>query len=255
MNWNSSMLSSAPCSSSDLTFFSPSKSTKSGSSPISAVTVTTRLTRRAFPSQSRSCTTSSSSRSSPVSNPPLKLSRKRKSLYPEVPSVPVSSSELPPAVKRLRTDAPKKKVSRRNSSSSKNSSRASSHRLSSPEPIYRSERSRSTSLFHSNDSVANLSSRRWVTDELGTPGENHLSSEAVVKQLMKSYKTCELSHSHHKHHVDLAADFTNPDDPKDMSFKPHLYPMVELEYPNQGASERCLFFFIPFFVNSSLYHV
>jgi H3 lysine-79-specific histone-lysine N-methyltransferase len=192
------MLSSAPCSSSDLTFFSPSKNTKSGSSPISSVTVTTRLTRRAFPSQSRSCTTSSSpsARSSPVSNPPLKLSRKRKSLHPEVPSISASSSKLPLAVKRLRTDAPKEKVLRRNSSSSKNSSRASSHRLSSPEPIYRSERSRSISLLHSNDSVANFSSRRWVTDELGTPGENHLSSEAVVKQLMKSYKACELSYSH-----------------------------------------------------------
>jgi len=239
------MLSSAPCSSSDLTFFSPSKSTKSGSTPITPVTVTTRLTRRAFPSQSRSCTTSSSApsaRSSPVSNPPLKHPRKRKFIYPEVPSIPVSSSELPPAVKRLRTNAPKEKVSGRNSSSSKNSSRASSHRLSSPEPIYRSDRSRSISLLHSNDSVANFSSRRWVTDELGTPGENHLSSEAVVKQLIKTYKACELSYSHHKHHVDLAADFTNPDDPKDMSFKPHHHPMVELEYPNQGASERFLLF-------------
>jgi H3 lysine-79-specific histone-lysine N-methyltransferase len=164
----------------------------------------------------------------------------------------VSSSELPPAVKRLRTNAPKEKVSRRNPSSSKNSSRASSHRLSSPEPIYRSDRSRSISLLHSNDSVANFSSRRWVTDELGTPGENRLSSEAVVKQLMKSYKACELCYSHHKHHVDLATDFTNPDDPKDLSFEPHLHPVVELEYPNQGASERFLHFI---FRDSSLHFV
>lgn len=189
------MLSSAPRSSSDLDFFSPSRSNKPGASPISTVTVTTRLTRRPFLSQpqSRSSTASSlSARSSPCSDPPCNFSRKRK-LYPEASLVSVPSSELPPAVKRLRSATPKQKP-RRNSSTSKNSSRDSSRRLSSPEPIYRSDRSRSTSLFRSNDSVAGLSSRQWVTDELGTPGENHLSSETVVKQLMKSYRACELSH-------------------------------------------------------------
>lgn len=35
-------------------------------------------------------------------------------------------------------------------------------------------------------------------------------------------------------------DFKNPDDPDDKSFQPHPtdYPVVELEYPNTGASEK-----------------
>lgn len=35
-------------------------------------------------------------------------------------------------------------------------------------------------------------------------------------------------------------DFSNPSDPSDTSFDPHEtdYPVVELEYPGHGASER-----------------
>lgn len=37
-------------------------------------------------------------------------------------------------------------------------------------------------------------------------------------------------------------DFRNLDDPNDISFKPHPtdYPVAELEYPNNGAVERCV---------------
>ncbi len=39
----------------------------------------------------------------------------------------------------------------------------------------------------------------------------------------------------------------NPDNPDDTSFDPHPtgYPVVELEYPNYGASERCYTIFFP----------
>lgn len=43
-------------------------------------------------------------------------------------------------------------------------------------------------------------------------------------------------------------DFKNPNDPQDKSFDPHptKYPVGELEFPNSGASERCVspFFFL-----------
>jgi H3 lysine-79-specific histone-lysine N-methyltransferase len=40
-------------------------------------------------------------------------------------------------------------------------------------------------------------------------------------------------------------DFRNLDDPNDKSFEPHAtdYPVVEIEYPNYGASERFILLF------------
>ncbi|PFH50712.1 hypothetical protein AMATHDRAFT_144415 [Amanita thiersii Skay4041] len=94
----------------------------------------------------------------------------------------------------------------------------------SPEPIYRSSRSRSTSSFPSGCSDVPVQRRRWCVDDDGTPGPTHISSELVVKKLMRTYK----------------GYFKNPNDPKDRSFQPHphCYPYVELEYPNSGAVER-----------------
>ena len=73
----------------------------------------------------------------------------------------------------------------------------------------------------------------------------HLSSEAVVKKLLRSYKPCQslpplLVPS------DTIVDFHNPNDPKDFSFKPHpdRYPRVELEYPNTHSLERCVRLFV-----------
>ncbi|KDR84720.1 hypothetical protein GALMADRAFT_233024 [Galerina marginata CBS 339.88] len=220
-----------------MNFFSPSKMTKAGASTASSVVVTTRLTCRPPATPRSSSTTSSqsllpssspapSSRSSPLSSPPSPPPRKRKSL----PLGPTAGpSDLPREVKRLRTASHKDKPSRRRTpSSSQNSSRAASRQRtqpSSPEPIYRSSRSRSTSLFPATERQQSpLRQRRWCTDEDGTPGPAHLSSEIVVKRLMKSYKSY----------------FKNPNDPIDKTFDPHPtnYPVVELEYPNSGASER-----------------
>ncbi|KAI0353181.1 DOT1-domain-containing protein [Trametes cingulata] len=63
----------------------------------------------------------------------------------------------------------------------------------------------------------------WIDDD-GKPGTGFLSSESVVRDLMKGYK----------------AYFSNPLDPEDRSFDPHPthYPYACLEYPNSGASER-----------------
>ena len=61
----------------------------------------------------------------------------------------------------------------------------------SPEPIYRSSRSRSTSCFPSASDFP-IQRRRWCVDDDGTPGPRHLSSEMVVKKLMKTYKGCVL---------------------------------------------------------------
>lgn len=61
----------------------------------------------------------------------------------------------------------------------------------SPEPIYRSSRSRSTSCFPSTSDFP-IQRRRWCVDDDGTPGPRHLSSEMVVKKLMKTYKGCVL---------------------------------------------------------------
>ncbi|KAF8624900.1 hypothetical protein AX15_005768 [Amanita polypyramis BW_CC] len=94
----------------------------------------------------------------------------------------------------------------------------------SPEPIYRSSRSRSTSAYPPTNTDLPFQRRRWCVDDDGTPGPRHVSSEMVVKRLMKTYK----------------GYFKNPGDPKDRSFQPHphCYPYIELEYPNSSASER-----------------
>ena len=151
------MLSSPSArSSSDLSFFSQSKVSKSGASTTSPVVITTRLAKRPVPT--------------------------------------TGSSDIPREVKRHRTASAKEALSKRKSNtSSKNPSRAPSrqHTLPpSPEPIYRSSRSRSTSLFPGSELEADTHKRRWCSDENGIPGETHLSSEMVVKRLMKSYKSC-----------------------------------------------------------------
>lgn len=184
------MLSSVSCSSSDISFFSPSKTAKSGASTASSVTVTTRVACRAIKSTHEETTSHprlpASSQSTTRSFSPTNTPKKRKT-HPFEPTPPVSPN-LPRAVKRLRSSVPTS--GGRATSSSRTSSRASSRRPSSLEPIYRSDRSRSVSIFTSNHSHAPLCNRRWATDEDGTPGIRHLSSEQVVLKLMKSYKPC-----------------------------------------------------------------
>jgi [histone H3]-lysine79 N-trimethyltransferase len=232
-------------SSSDFDFFSPSKSPNSIASSSNNVIVKTRIAHKPLPlkptayfSRSPLSSSSPSPDSSPLSSPPSP--KKRKSLSPE------SISPLHREVKRLRpsgtsADRPRKRVSK---SSCKTPSRASSRQQTSqpsPEPIYRTSRSRSTSAFHAyDDDVPNMS-RRWMTDEDGvvTP-PSHLSSEAVVQKLLKSYKQCQsfplvLFYSY------TILDFKNPDNPQDSSFSSDIHlPRVELEYPNTHSSEKCV---------------
>ena len=189
MQW-SAMFSSVSCSTSDLGFFSQSKTAKTGASTVSAVTVTTRVARRAIDlkcdgtpnSQSHFPGNLPSSQSAPRSG----SQRKRKFLPLDTSSH--VSPNLPRAVKRLRTSDSTQRASRGRAGST--SSRTSSHRPSSTEPIYRSDRSRSASLYPSSDSLSLLCNRRWITDDDGIPGKNLESSEMVVKKLMKSYRAC-----------------------------------------------------------------
>ena len=193
------MLSSPSRSSTDLDFFSPSKLSKSGASATSTVVVTTRLARRPVVTPHRTSSASppsspySSLSSSPAASSPIP--KKRKSLPT---GLSPGGSELPRDVKRLRTaSATQKPAKRKTKSSCQSSSRASSRPRtlpSSPEPIYRSSRSRSTSTFNLQEGGTAARKRRWCTDEDGAPGPNHLSSEMVVKRLMKSYKACEFSY-------------------------------------------------------------
>lgn len=168
-----SMLSTSPARAS--TLFS-TKLAMSGASATDPVIVHTRLSRQ---TPSPASSPASSLRSSSA-----ELSKKRKS-SPAAPGPP----GLPRDVKRLRA-TPSKGPKRK--SSSRSVSRQGSP---SPEPIYRSSRSRSTSLFPPSDpETPKPPPRRWRTDEDGVPGPDHLSSEAVVQKLMKSYKTCASIH-------------------------------------------------------------
>lgn len=79
-----------------------------------------------------------------------------------------------------------------------------------------------------------------MTDEDGRVAPpSHLSCEAVVKKLMKSYKPCQFLFSSLSRSYTIPV-FKNLDNPEDFSFKPHPkhYPFVELEYPNTYSSER-----------------
>ncbi|KAJ7293938.1 S-adenosyl-L-methionine-dependent methyltransferase [Mycena rebaudengoi] len=157
--------------------------------------------------------------SSPVSSPPQK--RKSTSLG----SLPdETESSLPREVKRLRADKPRKRAV----STSKLAARASSQLKAlppSPEPIYRSSRSRSTSHFTAIDNETPVIRRRWAAEEDGGPDPAHFSSEKAVAMLLRTYCACALQ---------------KPRGPSDPSFRPHPkdYPVVELEYPNTNSSER-----------------
>ncbi|KAJ7356640.1 DOT1-domain-containing protein [Mycena albidolilacea] len=170
------------------------------------------------PKSGTSSPLSSPPSSSPVSSP----SRKRKSTSLGPASGP--GAALPREVKRLRGDKPRKI---RAVSAPKLASRASSQQKtqpSSPEPIFRTSRSRSTSHFTSIESETPVIRRCWVAEEDGGPDPAHFSSEKAVAMLLRTY----------------CAYFKNLQDPSDTSFKPHPkdYPFVELEYPNTHSSER-----------------
>jgi H3 lysine-79-specific histone-lysine N-methyltransferase len=95
---------------------------------------------------------------------------------------PVSSSALPRGAKRLRTTDPLQK--RLSSTPSRGSSRQRTL-APSPEPIYRSSRLNSVSSFHGASSP--IPRQYWIEED-GVPGPRCLSSEEVVKSIMRSYK-------------------------------------------------------------------
>ncbi|KAF9242377.1 DOT1-domain-containing protein [Melanogaster broomeanus] len=143
-------------------------------------------------------------------------------------SVSASSSS-----KRQRTpslaDATKKpthprKIRKRASASthtSRSSSRGDSRQRSVvlEEPIYRSDRSRSTSVF---PPPVNVQVREWWADGDGSPGEDFVSAADVVRSLAKTYKSY----------------FRNFNDPEDKYFEVESFPTAELEYPNNNACEQ-----------------
>ncbi|KAF8876503.1 S-adenosyl-L-methionine-dependent methyltransferase, partial [Infundibulicybe gibba] len=169
--------------SSDLAFFSSSKVSNSVASTSSNVVVTTRVARRPANQQSRSAP---ATRAPSSSSSPL--------------SSPLTSDHSPPRKRKTQTVG-----------SSSALPRDAKQQVSFDIAV---SRFRHRDPYHT---------KEWCTDEDGAPGKRHLSSEMVVKRLMKSYK-----------------NFKNHDDPSDRSFQPHPtnYPFAELEYPNTGASER-----------------
>jgi len=173
------MLGKPIAASTDLGFFSQSRSKSAPSLSSSTVTTTTRLIRKPQPHTSppsipsRSSSLSSSPLSSPPSSPPHSSPNKKRKSPPQPPR---------PAKKaRAEKREPRKRVSPR-------SSRFNAA-VPSPEPIYRSSRSRSTSLFPAG-SASPVPARHWATDDDGDPGGDHSSSAKVVQDLMKNYKAC-----------------------------------------------------------------
>ncbi|EAU93345.2 histone-lysine N-methyltransferase [Coprinopsis cinerea okayama7 len=211
---------------------SPSSSTTSASfewkviaAPTTEHNASSPIRSSIPPPSSSPATSSRSTPSSCPSSPP----KKRKSLQPPEPEAVLVDPE--PAArepKRQRTASSSKGKTKRRKGpgwSKPFVPPAPSSRPRSLAPsIYRNSRSRSTSAFPSSDSETPIFKRQWRTDESGDPGSNHLSSEDVVKKLMKSYK----------------AYFRNHDNPDDTSFEPENLPLVELEYPNAHAVERFL---------------
>ncbi|KDQ54976.1 hypothetical protein JAAARDRAFT_134579 [Jaapia argillacea MUCL 33604] len=205
-------------------FFTKSKSSKPVASSSSSVVVTTRVVavprKVCTPTPVQVAQRSASPASSSSSLPPTKT-KKRKS-----PDASTSSQRL----KRSRPATPLDdgSLSLRSNYRTKSSTPSSSLPPSlprtmapTPEPIFRSSRSRSTSAFPSTETPV---PRPCSITETGSPGPSFLSCEDVVKRLMRSYK----------------AYFKNPDDPNDKSFDPHPtdYPVIEIEYPNEYASEK-----------------
>ncbi|OSD05613.1 DOT1-domain-containing protein [Trametes coccinea BRFM310] len=133
------------------------------------------------------------------------------------PDISTSNADTKPS--QLRTRSPRAATSTRSSASSRQASAA-------PSPLAHELRgSPSTQATSVASSTAPpIAARECWIDEDGNPGRDFVSSEAVVKDLMKTYK----------------AYFTNPEDPEDRSFDPHPteYPATWLEYPNTCASER-----------------
>ncbi len=231
-----------PQSSTDLSFFSKPKNTKSGSStPVTRSVVTTRVvTTHRTPATSkppgavkvvaRDTTPASTSRASHSATPPV--ARKRKVAHDAPPSQPkvkkprLSTSPAPSRASSFAPSAhPSGPATRQSSLVPRGAGRNSRAHSAAPSPP-----------------LPPVPRDLWIEED-GRLGPDFVSCEDVVKKLMGSYKACKfffvVIFSFLSGSFDFS-DFTNPHDPNDKSFDPHLtgYPVVELEYPNTYASER-----------------
>ncbi|KAI8983191.1 S-adenosyl-L-methionine-dependent methyltransferase [Trametes punicea] len=222
--------SSAPlASSSDLSFFSKPKYAAAGSSTV----VTTRVVAvPRFPDpRARAPAIKVTAQPTPFSSKSTRetvdAKRKREEALLQFNhkkrrlSSGISKSEEA-RTPQPRTRAPSVAASTSSSASSRQPSIA-------PSPVSNTQTSSASAPSTRATSVASsaappVAARDCWIDEDGRPGPGFLSSEIVVKDLMKAYK----------------AYFSNPLDPEDRSFDPHPtdYPYTSLEYPNTGASER-----------------
>ncbi|CAK5265460.1 unnamed protein product [Mycena citricolor] len=239
MTFTSSPPSTMLCATTDHSFFSspPRHATHTLPCPPHVRTrVVKRVVASPTPSTSSPARASKSTPASPLSTPPTSSpisspTRKRKSPAADAAAAPdaplgahAEPAAVPRQVKKLRGD--KEKPRRRAVPSAKAARRAASENTSArstPEPIYRSARSRSGSYFSVETGLA-PQRRSWSAEADAGDDPHHFSSEDAVALLLRTY----------------CGYFKNPDDLADTSFKPHPtnYPVVELEYPNSNAAER-----------------
>lgn len=144
----------------------PASSPDSFSAPSSPLTDTSEFD---FPSPSRDTSVSASSSS-------------KRQRAPTLVHGPGRATRPRKIKKRASTSA------RTSASSSRGGSRQRSDALD--ETIYRSDRSRSTSVF---PSPAKAHTREWWSIEDGSPGDGFVSAADVVRGLAKTYKSCEFS--------------------------------------------------------------
>jgi len=169
----------------DYDFFSSPSSLSSSSS---AVRVTTRPRVPSHCNNPANSPPNSSPLICPVSSPfSLPVSKKHKIVNDDDEQLASSCRSV--------SNQPlhQKKLSRkRKSAVTRVHSRASSRHNPSSEPIYHSNRSRSTCQFPNLDSETqgSLFKRRWRTEQHGNPGDGFLGSEDIVRRLLKSYKAC-----------------------------------------------------------------
>ena len=141
---------------------------------------------RALEDQSRTGTPPSSPSSSPLTDTsdlsPPEPSRATSSKRHRAPSL----AEMPARVTRSRKI--KKRVCDSVYTSGPSSGDESRQRsLTLEEPIYRSDRSRSASVFPPQHKVFH---REWWSTEDGSPGDGFVSATDVVRRLAKTYKSC-----------------------------------------------------------------
>ncbi|KAH7911815.1 S-adenosyl-L-methionine-dependent methyltransferase [Hygrophoropsis aurantiaca] len=224
-------------SSSDLSFFSKSKSSAAHHTQVPReIYVTTRLAWKAQQQQDSlgdSGSTASNSNTHPITPSTSESSNLKPNPNRKPKLATKTKTKTPHAVQRVREKrtrgySPDADTTSTGSSPPPHTAkrRATSSRASTldVEPIYRTSRSRSVSAFPPPDTDTDkLSRRQCWTHETGYPGEGFASAAEVVKGLVKRYK----------------AYFRNLDDPSDTSFEPHedSCPIAELEYPNNNASE------------------